>query len=412
MERRVVVTGLGAVTPLGPNVAQTWQGLKEGRSGIGPITRFDASAFATKIAGECREFEPTSVLGVKEARRMDRFQQMAYAAAVEALQSARYEIAPHNADRVGVIVGSGIGGIETLSNQFRVLYDRGPSRVSPFLIPMMIVDLAPGMISILLGAKGPNFSTVSACATGSHAIGEAAEMIRQNKADAMLAGGAEAGITEIGVAGFCSMRALSTRNAEPERASRPFDAARDGFVMSEGAGVLLLEEYESARSRGATVLAELIGYGATADAHHITEPAPRGEGAARAMVMALDGAGIRRDEVRYINAHATSTVVGDIREIEAIKDVFGEHAYRLAVGSTKSMTGHLLGAAGGVEAIVSVLVIREGFIPPTTNLDAPDAGIDLDCVPNTGRSAPVPVAMSNSFGFGGHNATLLFRAVA
>ncbi len=410
MERRVVVTGMGCVTPLGNDVAETWCGIKQGRSGIGPITRFDAADFPSQIAGEASAFDPSSVLNPKEARRMDRFQQMAVASAAEALRSAEYEITPENAERVGVVVGSGIGGIETLSNQFNVLFERGPNRISPFLIPMMIVDLAPGMISILLGAKGPNFSTVSACATGAHAIGEAADVIRRGQADAMLAGGAEAGIVEIGVGGFCSMRALSTRNHEPTRASRPFDAERDGFVMSEGSGVLLLEDLEHARARGVPILAELVGYGSTADASHMTDPAPGGEGAARAMRMALESAGMQPADIQYLNAHGTSTPAGDRAETAAIKSVFGDDAYRLAVSSTKSMTGHLLGAAGGVEAIIAIQAIRENFVPPTINYEIPDPACDLDYVPNQGRHLPVTAAMSNSFGFGGHNACLIFHA--
>lgn len=412
MERRVVVTGMGAVTPLGNDVPSTWAGIREGKSGIGPLTRFDASRLTSRIAGEAREFDPAALLDHKQARRMDRFQHFAYAAAVEALRSACFTITPENADRVGVIMGSGIGGLGTLSDQFKVLSDRGPSRVSPFLITMMVVDLAPGLISILLGAKGPNFSTVSACATGAHAIGEAADVIRLGQADVMIAGGAEAGLVEIGLAGFCSMRALSTRNDDPERASRPFDAERDGFVMAEGAGALILEEYEHAVARGAPVLAEIGGYGSTADASHITDPAPNGEGAARAMEMALRRAAMRPEDIGYINAHGTSTLVGDRAETAAIKQVFGGGAANLPVSSTKSMTGHLLGAAGAVEAVLSILAMREGFIPPTINYEHPDPECDLDYVPNVGREAELGAVMSNSFGFGGHNVSLIFRKVA
>lgn len=411
MERRVVVTGMGCVTPLGNDVAETWCAIKQGKSGIGPITRFDTTHFTSKIAGEAKNFNPLSAMSPKEARRMDRFQQMAVASAAQALQHGGYEITPENADRVGVVVGSGIGGIETLSNQFKVLFERGPNRISPFLIPMMIVDLAPGMISILLGAKGPNFSTVSACATGAHAIGEAADVIRRDQADVMLAGGAEAGIIEIGVAGFCSMRALSTHNDEPTRASRPFDARRDGFVMSEGAGVLLLEDLDHARARGAPILAEVVGYGSTADASHMTDPAPGGEGAARAMKMALESAGMQPRDIQYLNAHGTSTVAGDRAETAAIKHVFGEAARCLAVSSTKSMTGHLLGAAGGVEAIITIQAMRDSFVPPTINYEVPDPECDLDYVPNEGRHMSIDAAMSNSFGFGGHNACLIFRTI-
>jgi 3-oxoacyl-[acyl-carrier-protein] synthase II len=408
MEKRVVVTGIGALTPLGNDVASTWCGIKEGRSGIGPITRFDASNLPSKIAGELHDFDPLSVLDVKQARRMDRFQQIAYAAAVQALADAEYRITAVNADRTGVVMGSGIGGLQTLSDQFKVLHERGPSRISPFLITMMVVDLAPGLISILLGAKGPNFSTVSACSTGAHAVGEAAEVIRAGQADVMIAGGSEAGIVEIGLAGFCSMRALSTRNDEPQRASRPFDAERDGFIMSEGAGALILEEYEHARARGAKIYAELSGYGSTADAYHLTEPAPGGEGAARAMEMAIVDSGLAIEDIGYINAHGTSTIVGDIAESEAIKSVFGERAQDVAVSSTKSMTGHLLGAAGAVESIISILSLREGYVPPTINYEHPDPKMNLDYVPNHGRRKDLTAVMSNSFGFGGHNVSLVF----
>lgn len=409
MERRVVVTGMGAVTPLGNDVESTWSGIKEGKSGIGPITRFDPSRLTTQIAGEVKDFDPTSVLTPKEARRMDRFQQLAYAAAVEALRNAHLDITPENADRIGVVVGSGIGGIGSLSDQFKVLYERGPSRISPFLITMMVIDLAPGLISILLGAKGPNFSTVSACSTSAHAIGEAAEVIRRGQADVMLAGGAEAGIVELGVAGFCNMRALSTRNDQPERASRPFDVDRDGFVMSEGAGVIVLEDLEHARARRAPILAELVGYGSTADASHITDPAPGGEGAARAMAQALESAHLKPEDVDYLNMHGTSTLVGDKAESAAIRSVFGPHANAMPCSSTKSMTGHLLGAAGSVESIFAVKAIQEGYIPATINLEHQDPECDLDYVPNVGRQGEVDVVMSNSFGFGGHNVSLIFQ---
>jgi 3-oxoacyl-[acyl-carrier-protein] synthase II len=412
MDRRVVVTGLGCLSPLGNDVASTWCAIKQGRSGIGPISRFDAERLPVRFAGEVKDFEPTSILEPKQARRMDRFQQLAYAAAVEALRSARLDITPEIADRVGVIVGSGIGGLGALSDGFRVLYERGPSRVSPFLITAMVVDLAPGLISILLGAKGPNYSPVSACATSAHAVGEAAEIIRRGQADVILAGGSEAGIVEIGMAAFSNMRALSTRNDAPEKASRPFDAQRDGFIMAEGAGVLVLEELEFARGRGATILAELVGYGLTADASHITDPAPGGEGAARAMAQALQRADMHPDEIDYLNAHGTSTPVGDRAETAAIKTVFGESAYRMAISSTKSMTGHLLGAAGGLEAVICVLAMREGYVPPTINYEFPDPECDLDYVPNQGRPAQLDAVMSNSFGFGGHNVSLILRKSA
>jgi 3-oxoacyl-[acyl-carrier-protein] synthase II len=410
MERRVVVTGMGCLSPLGTNVAETWTGIVCGKSGIGPIERFDPSQLPVRFAGECKGFDPASVLTPKEARRMDRFQQMAYASAVEARDHAGLEITPENADRIGIIMGSGIGGLQTLTDQFRILFDRGPSRISPFLITMMVVDLAPGLISIMMGARGPNFSTVSACATSAHAIGEAAEIIRRGQADVMLAGGSEAGIVEIGVAGFSSMRALSTRNDDPEHASRPFDAERDGFVMAEGAGALVLEELEHARERGATIHAELVGYGLTADASHITDPAPGGEGAARAMSMALERAGMAPGDIQYLNAHGTSTPVGDRAETAAIRSVFCRHADDLAVSSTKSMTGHLLGAAGGVEAIICIKAMQDSFIPPTINYEFPDPECDLDCVPNQGRRAHLDAVMSNSFGFGGHNVSLIFKS--
>jgi 3-oxoacyl-[acyl-carrier-protein] synthase II len=412
MERRVVVTGLGCLSPLGNDVSSTWCAVKQGKSGIGPITLFDAAKLPVRFAGEVKEFEPTSVLEPKQARRMDRFQQLAYAAAVEALRDAQLDITPAIADRVGVIVGSGIGGLGSLSDGFRTLVERGANRVSPFLITAMVVDLAPGMISILLGAKGPNFSPVSACATSAHAVGEAVEIIRRGQADAIMAGGSEAGIVEIGMAAFSNMRALSTRNDAPEIASRPFDAQRDGFIMSEGAGVLVLEELEFARARGATPLAEVAGYGSTADASHITDPAPGGEGAARAMTQALTRAQMRPEEIDYLNAHGTSTPVGDRAETAAIKTVFGENAYRMPVSSTKSMSGHLLGAAGGFEAVLCVLAMREGFIPPTINYEFPDPECDLDYVPNRGRQAELNAVMSNSFGFGGHNVSLILRKLA
>lgn len=409
MDRRVVVTGLGCVSPLGADVRSTWCGIREGRSGIGPITLFDASRLSVRFAGEVKNFDPTTVLDRKEARRMDRFQQMAFASAVEAVRHSGLEITPENADRVGVVVGSGVGGLGSLSDGFKTLFERGPSRISPFLITQLVVDLAPGLISILLGAKGPNFSTVSACATGAHAIGEAAHIIQRDQADVMIAGGAEAGLVEIGVAGFQNMRALSTRNDEPQRASRPFDAQRDGFVIAEGGGILILEELEFARARGAAILAEVAGYGLSADASHITDPAPGGEGAARAMTMALRAAAMQPEEIDYLNAHGTSTPVGDRAETAAIKHVFGDHAHTMAVSSTKSMTGHLLGAAGGLEAIFCVLALQEGYLPPTINYEIPDPECDLDYVPNVGRDADVSAVMSNSFGFGGHNVSLIFR---
>jgi len=409
VRRDVVITGMGCVSPLGNDLATTWRAAREGRSGIGPVTRFDASPLTTRFAGEVKDFDPHTILDRKTARHMDRFQHLAAAAAFEALAHSRFQITSDNAERVGVIVGSGVGGIETLTQQIRIMDERGPMRVSPFLITMMVPDLAPGQISILLGAKGPNYATVSACATSAHAIGQAAEAIRWGQADVMLAGGSEAGVVEVGMASFCTMHALSTRNDDPPGASRPFDRDRDGFVLAEGAAVVVLEERGHAEQRGATILAELVGYGQTADAHHVTEPAPRGEGAARAMRLALDDADLIPQEIEYINAHATSTQVGDTRETAAIKDVFGEHAYRLAVSATKSMTGHLVGAAGGLEAVFSVQALVDGFIPPTINLDNPDPECDLDYVPKVGRAAQLHAVMSNAYGFGGHNVSLVFR---
>jgi 3-oxoacyl-[acyl-carrier-protein] synthase II len=408
---RVVVSGMGCLSPLGNDLDSTWQGIRQGRSGIGPVTHFDASRLPTQFAGEVKDFDPTTVIDRKSAKRMDRFQHYALAASVEALRRSGLEITPANAERVGVVIGSGIGGIESLTDQIDVLRDKGPSRVSPFLITMMVIDLAPGFVSILLGAKGPNFATVSACATGAHAIGEASSIIRRGQADVMIAGGTEAGVVEVGMASFCNMRALSRRNDAPQQASRPFDADRDGFVLSEGAGILILEELEHARQRNAPILAEIVGYGQTADAHHMTEPAPEGEGAARAMAMALANAGLRPQEIQYINAHATSTQAGDGRETAAIKHVFGDYAYDLAVSSTKSMTGHLVGAAGGLESIICVKALCEGFLPPTINLENPDPECDLDYVPNQGRDAVIHAVMNNGYGFGGHNVSLIFQSV-
>jgi 3-oxoacyl-[acyl-carrier-protein] synthase II len=403
---------MGCLSPLGTSVDSTWRGIREGRNGIGPITRFDAEKVGARFAGECSDFDPTSFMSPKEARRMDRFQQFAFAASMEAVKHAGLEITPDNAERVGVVVGSGIGGLESLTDGFKTLFERGPSRISPFLITMMVVDLAPGLISIKLGAKGPNFSTVSACSTSAHAIGEAAEIIKRDQADVMIAGGSEAGIVEIGVAGFSQMRALSTRNDDPEHASRPFDSQRDGFVMAEGGGVLILEELEYARRRGARIWGEVAGYGLSADASHITDPAPGGEGAARAMRMALQSARLDPSEIQYLNAHGTSTPVGDRAESAAIKSIYGPHAARLLVSSTKSMTGHLLGAAGGVEAVFCLKAMDESYVPPTINYEYPDPECDLDYVPNEGRTLELDAVMSNSFGFGGHNVSLIFRKVA
>ncbi|HEX2035949.1 MAG TPA: beta-ketoacyl-ACP synthase II [Chloroflexota bacterium] len=409
---RVVVTGLGLVTPLGLDVPSSWQALLAGRSGIGAISAFDATGFASRIAGEVRGFDIARYgIEPKDARRMDRFVQFGLAAAFEAVRDAGLELPLTEGDRTGVYVGSGMGGLVTLTEQFEVLRRRGPERVSPFLVPMMICDMASGQISITLGARGPNLAIVSACATGAHAIGEAAALIQRGGADIMIAGGSEAVITPIGVAGFAAAKALSTRNDEPARASRPFDRERDGFVMGEGAGVVVLERASHARRRRARIYAELAGYGSSADAYHLTSPPEGGEGAVRCMRQALQQARLDPESLDYLNAHGTSTPLNDRTETAAIHAALGHHARRMAVSSTKSMTGHLLGAAGGVEAVVSVLAIEHGVIPPTINYEHPDPACDLDYTPNSARERPVRTAMSNSFGFGGHNATLLFRAL-
>jgi len=408
--QRVVVTGLGVVSPVGLTAAETWKAIVAGQSGIGPITAFDTTDFEAKLAGEVKNFEPTRYMERKEARHTDRFVQFAVAAATEAVEQAALVIDSANADEIGVVIGSGNGGIITLSEQFDVLRSKGPGRVSPFLIPMMIVDMAGGQVSISTGARGPNFSTVSACATGADSIGNAFEIIRRGDAKAMIAGGTEAAIVPVAVAGFASCRALTT--CTDTTASKPFDAERNGFVMGEGAAILILEELEFARERGATILAELVGYGATADAHHITQPIEGGEGGVRAMHRALKQAGLQPEEIDYINAHGTSTPINDLFETQAIKTVFGERAYGIPVSSTKSMIGHLLGAAGSIEAAFCVQTILSGAIPPTINYEHPDPQCDLDYVPNTARHQRVDVALSNSFGFGGHNATLIFRRFA
>lgn len=409
-EHRVVVTGLGAVTPLGLDVETTWAGIRAGRSGVGPITLFDAAGFETRIAAEVPGFEPTRWLERKEARRMDRFCQFGVVAALQAFQNAELKLSDEERAQVGVLIGSGIGGIHTLEEQVQVLLERGPDRISPFLIPMLIQDMASGMASILLGLGGPNNCVVTACATGTNAVGDAAEIIRRGDALAMLAGGAEAAITPIGIGGFCAMKAMSTRNDAPERASRPFDAQRDGFVMGEGAAVLVLEQEEFARARGARILGELAGYGMSADAYHMTHPAPGGSGAVRSMQRALASAGLTPDAIDYVNAHGTSTGPNDKYETMALKSVFGERAYQIPVSSTKSMTGHQLGAAGAVEAMYCLLAMRDGILPPTINYELPDPECDLDYVPNQAREGRIRTAMSNSFGFGGHNATLILRS--
>ncbi|RRR72058.1 MAG: beta-ketoacyl-[acyl-carrier-protein] synthase II [Candidatus Viridilinea halotolerans] len=409
MERRVVVTGMGAVTPLGLNVPELWAGVLAAASGVGPITHFDASDHATRFAAEVKAFDPTQTMDRKEARRTDRFVQFAVAAAAEALQHSGLPIDAHNRDDVGVFMASGIGGIGTLSEQLEALSSRGPGRVSPFLIPSMITNLAAGQVSITTGARGPSCCITSACASSAHAIGEAAETIRRGWARAIIAGGSEASITPIGIAGFNAMRALSTRNEEYATASRPFDATRDGFVMGEGAGALILEDLEYALARGAPILAEVVGYASTSDAYHISNLAEDGEGIARAIRLALKRAGLTHHQVSYINAHATGTPAGDPVETAAIREVFGTRGSAPPVSASKSQFGHLLGAAGVVEAVVSILAIRHGQLPPTLNLTHPDPACDLDYVPNTPRSAQVDVVLNNSFGFGGHNVCLLFR---
>jgi len=409
LRRRVVVTGMGMVSPLGTGVDKTWQALIQGKSGVARITKFDPTGFDTQIAAEVKDFVPENFMDKKELRRTDIFIQYAMASAVMALEDSQLKITPANADRVGVVVGAGLGGLTTIEFYHKVLLEKGPSRISPFFIPMLIVNEAPGQISMRFGAKGPNTSVVTACATGNHNIGDAWRIIERGDADAVIAGGVEATITPLAVSGFNAMKALSTRNQEPEKASRPFDKNRDGFVIGEGSGIIILEELQQALDRGAKIYAEIIGYGLTGDAHHITAPAPEGEGAARCMAMTLKSAGIQPEEVDYINAHGTSTEYNDLYETMAIKTVFKEHAKRLAISSTKSMIGHLLGGAGGVEAIFTILTIYAGIIPPTINYETPDPGCDLDYVPNIARKAEVRVALSNSFGFGGTNAVLAFK---
>lgn len=409
MSRRVVVTGLGPISPVGIGKKAFWQALCEGKSGISEITLFDAIDFSSRIAGQVDDFDVMEYMDAKNARRMDRFAQFAVAASGLALEDATLEIDSSIADRVGVIVGSGIGGLQTMETQHKVLLEKGPKRVSPFLVPMMICDLAAGEISIAFRAKGPNICIVTACATSTHAIGEAFEIIKRGDADICIAGGSEAGITPLGVAGFCAARALSTQNDNPERASRPFDAERDGFVIGEGAGIVILETLEGASARGAHMYAEVVGFGMTGDAFHITAPDPTGQGAAHAMQYALKEANIAPSEVDYINAHGTSTVLNDELETDAIKHVFKDHATKLAVSSTKSMTGHLLGAAGGIEFIACAMAIETGRIPPTINYEHFDPQCDLYYVPNEAIERDVSVALSNSFGFGGHNAAIALR---
>ena len=409
---RVFVTGMGVLSPLGNRVEEFWTRLLAGESGAGPITRFDTTGYETTFACEVKDFSLDGVLDRKEAKRMDRFVQYAVFASHEALGNSGLDLAAIDLDRAGVLIGSGIGGMETFETQHRALVEKGPGRVSPFFIPMMISDMAAGQVSIQYGLRGPNFCTVSACASGAHAIGESLRLLRAGDADVMLAGGAEATITPMAVAGFGNMRALSTRNDDPKRASRPWDVDRDGFVIGEGAGMLVLETEEHARRRGANVICELVGYGASADAYHMTAPSEDGNGAARAMRRALADSGLAVDEVAYINAHGTSTPAGDPIEVAAVKSVFGDHAKRLMMSSTKSMTGHLLGAAGGLEAVVTALTLARGIVPATINLEKPDPTCDLDLVPNQARAVRVKAAISNSFGFGGHNVTLAMRAAS
>lgn len=408
--RRVVITGVGAVSPLGTGNQKNWDALVNGRSGTGLITRFDTSAFPVKVAGEVKDFDPEQFIDKKEVKKMDLFIQYAMAAAQFAMEDSGLRITEENAERVGVLVGAGLGGLPTIEKYHTALLEGGYKKISPFFIPMLIINLAPGHISIKYGAKGPNVSSVSACATGTHSIGDAYHMIKRGDADAMIAGGTESTVTPLGIGGFAVMKALTdSRNDCPERASRPFDKTRDGFVLAEGAGIVILEEYEAAKQRGAKIYAEVVGYGLTGDAYHMTAPAAGGEGAARCMKMALKNAGVNPEQVGYINAHGTSTPFNDLNESLAIKSVFGDHAYKLMVSSTKSMTGHLLGAAGGLEAVICSMVLDKGIVPPTINYEEPDPECDLDYVPNTAREAAVEYAMSNSLGFGGTNATLLFK---
>ncbi|MGE8205211.1 beta-ketoacyl-ACP synthase II [Heyndrickxia sp. NPDC080065] len=407
-KKRVVVTGIGAVSPVGNDAETSWKNIIAGKSGVGPLTRVNPDDYPAKVAAEVKDFDIENFIEKKEARKMDRFTHYAIAASMMAVKNANLIIDDTNANRVGVWIGSGIGGMETFENQFETFQQRGYRRVSPFFVPMMIPDMAAGQVSIFLGAKGINSCTVTACATGTNSIGDAFKVIQRGDADVMITGGAEAPITRMSVAGFCANTALTT-NPDIKTASRPFDLNRDGFVIGEGAGIVILEELEHALARGATIYAEIVGYGATGDAHHITAPAPGGEGGVRAMQAALNDGNIKPEEVDYINAHGTSTPYNDKYETMAVKEVFGEHAYKLAISSTKSMTGHLLGAAGGVEAIFSVLAIKEGIVPPTINLETPDPECDLDYVADGARTQEVNVALSNSLGFGGHNATIVFK---
>ncbi|EGO65155.1 beta-ketoacyl-ACP synthase II [Acetonema longum] len=409
MKKRVVVTGLGAISPIGIGKDAFWNSLMEGKSGITRISRFDPTDYATQIAGEVKDFDPTQFIDKKEAKRMDRSTQFAIAAAKMALEDSGMELEKEDRSRIGTVIGTGIGGIETLHDQYKTLFDKGPNRISPFFVPMMIANMASGLTSITFGLQGPCTCVVTACATGTNAIGDAFKMIQRGDADVMVAGGTEAPISPAAVAGFCSMKAMSTRNDEPEKASRPFEKGRDGFIMGEGAGIVILESLEHALARGARIYAEIAGYGSNADAYHITAPAPEGVQAAKCMAAAIADAGLKPEDVDYINAHGTSTPLNDKNETLGIKSLFGSHASKLAISSIKSMTGHLLGAAGGVETVASVLSVAKDEIPPTINYDTPDPELDLDYVPNKSRKQTVRVAISNSFGFGGHNATILVK---
>ncbi len=407
--RRVVVTGIGLVSPVGIGVQENWSNIVSGKSGIGPITRFDCSAYATHIAGEVKNFHPEDFINKKELRKMDPFLQFALGAAHYAMEDAKLKIEPEVSNRAGVVMGCGLGGLLTIEESHKLILDSGPRKVSPFFIPMIISNMAPGLISIYHGAKGPNLSLQTACAAGTHAIGQAYHLIRDGVCDVMITGGVESTITTLAVAGFNAMRALSTRNDDPEHASRPFDSQREGFVLGEGSGVLTIEDLDFALARGARIYAEIIGSGASGDAFHVAAPAPDGEGMARCMLAAIDDAGIAAADIQYINAHGTSTELNDKYETKAIKSVFGEHAYKMAVSSTKSMTGHLLGAAGGIEAAFTILALHHQLLPPTINYEFPDPDCDLDYVPNTARKANIEMALSNSFGFGGTNGTLIFK---
>ena len=409
LRKRVVITGLGLVIPIGIGVETAWKNVCEGRSGIAPLTRFDPNDHETKIAGEVKGFNPENYIEKKEIKKMDLFIQYALGAANEAVEDSQLEIAPENAEQVGVIVGTGLGGLPTIEKYHQILLEKGPGRISPFFIPMLIANMASGQIAIRFGVKGPNSCIVTACATGAHCIGDAYRAIVYGDAKAFIAGGTEANITPLTVGGFNAMKALSTRNDEPEKASRPFEKNRDGFVVAEGAGILILEDLEFALNRGARIYAEIVGYGYTGDAYHITAPSPDGDGAARCMRMALRDAGLKPEEIDHINAHGTSTPLNDATETQAIKTVFGEHAKKIPISATKSMTGHLLGAAGSTEAIFTILSLRDGILPPTINYEEPDPECDLDYVPNVARRTPIQIAMSNAFGFGGTNGTLIFK---